>query len=156
MMKLILTTFLLLLVNVARVAAADTDEMEVTKFRLTSANLEQYSKASSALMTMMQGDASLKKRFNDEQKNKTIAQTTETIEKNYPNVAGAIRGAGMTTHDYVVMTATIISSAMAVGMKKQGMLKELPPTIAPENAAFVEQNYERVGALMQKLQAASN
>jgi hypothetical protein len=135
--------------------AADPDQQEITNFRLTTDNLAKYSATTEAVLKMMQADPNLKKQFPENQKNKTIAQAAESMEKNYPAVASAIRGAGMTPHDYLVMTGALIGSTMTVGMKKQGVLKEIPPSISPENAAFVEQNFDKVTTLMQKMQAAN-
>jgi hypothetical protein len=49
------------------------------------------------------------------------------------------------------MTGTLMGATMAVGMKTQGQLKEIPPSVSPENAAFVEQNYDKINASMTKL-----
>ena len=135
---------------------ANTDEQEITNFRLNMDNLAKFSNVSKTMMKMLHDDPSLNKRFNESQQNKTIAQTTENIEKNYPAVAAAIHGAGLSPHEYVVMTGTIIGTTMAVGMKKQGMIKTIPPSVSPENAAFVEQNYEKINSLMQSLMQAQN
>jgi hypothetical protein len=42
------------------------------------------------------------------------------------------------------MTYTLINSAAAVQMKKAGTIKEYPNSVLPENAAFVDKNYERI------------
>jgi len=38
----------------------------------------------------------------------------------------------------------LINSAAAVQMKKAGTIKEYPDSVLPENAAFVDKNYERI------------
>jgi hypothetical protein len=73
----------------------------------------------------------------------TIAGSVATIEK-YPQIAKAIKDAGLSPHDFVVMTYTLINSAAAVQMKKAGTIKEYPDSVLPENAAFVDKNYERI------------
>jgi hypothetical protein len=41
---------------------------------------------------------------------------------------------------------------MVVGMKKQGAIKAYPPNlITPENATFVEQNYDKLAELGKKM-----
>ncbi len=87
-----------------------------------------------------------------EQKGKTITQAVAAMDK-YPSVESAIRSGGLSVHEYIVMTATIMSTSMVVGMKKQGTIKEIPPMVSAANAAFVEQNYDRITALLSKMQA---
>ena len=55
--------------------------------------------------------------------------------------------------EYVVMTATMMNSIMIVMLKKQGMIQEYPASISRENAAFLEQNYDRVPKIMELLMA---
>jgi hypothetical protein len=51
------------------------------------------------------------------------------------------------------MSATILTTGMVVGMRKQGAIKEIPPMVSAANAAFVEQNYDKISALLTKMQA---
>ncbi len=56
--------------------------------------------------------------------------------------------------EYSVMTMTLVTSAMAVGMKQQGYLKEMPPSVSAENVAFVEKNMDKITEMMSSMQAA--
>ena len=49
------------------------------------------------------------------------------------------------------MTGALLSDVMAVGMKKGRTIKAYPATISPENAAFLEQNYDKIQALLAPL-----
>ena len=50
------------------------------------------------------------------------------------------------------MTLAFMNDVMPVGMKKQGSIKTYPPnTITPENAMFVEQNYDKLMELNKKM-----
>ena len=42
---------------------------------------------------------------------------------------------------------------MFVGMKKAGNIKEYPSSISPENAAFIEQNYDKLQGMLAPLMA---
>jgi hypothetical protein len=134
--------------------ATDADEKEATNFRLTNDNFNKYATATTALMKVTQNDPALRKQVEESQQGKSLAQAVTALDK-YPAITAPIHSAGLSTREYIVMTATIVSSTMAVGMKKQGMIKEIPSVVSPENAAFVEQNYEKISALMQKIQAAN-
>jgi hypothetical protein len=133
--------------------ATDADEREVATFRLSMDNLNKFGNASAALMKMTQSDPSLRKQMEEEQKGKNLQEETAALER-HPAVVAAIRSAGLAPREYIVMTASIISTAMVVGMKKQGMIKELPPIVSAENAAFVDQNYEKISAMLKKMQDA--
>lgn len=131
---------------------ADPDEQEVTNFRLTNDNFNKFSAATTSLMKLTHDDPKLRQQVADEQRGKTIAQSVAAMDK-YPNVVAAIKSGGISVHDYVVMTATLVTSGMVVGMKRQGTIKEIPSMVSAENAAFVDQNYDKIGALLKKMQA---
>jgi hypothetical protein len=130
----------------------DPDEQEVTNFRLSMDNFNKFSSSTAALMKLTHADPKLRDQVTEEQKGKTIAQAVAAIDK-YPSVVSAIKSGGLSVHEYIVMTATIMTSSMVVGMKKQGTIKEIPPMVSAANAAFVEQNYDKITALLTKMQA---
>jgi len=78
----------------------------------------------------------------------TISDSNGVIEK-HPEVAAAIKGAGFsTTREYVVMSYALLNTFSNVKMKKMGYIKQIPASISAENAAFVEQNYDRVNGIV--------
>jgi hypothetical protein len=132
-------------------ATVDAEQKEVTAFRLNMDNVEKFGAATLAVQKLAHDNPALKKQMDEDSKNKTMQETISNIEQKFPAVAAAMRGAGLSAHDYVIMGAAIVSTTMAVGMKKQGALKQIPPSVSPENAAFVEQNYDKISAMLQKM-----
>jgi hypothetical protein len=130
----------------------DPDEQEATNFRLTTDNFNKFTASSSALMKVTHDDPKLREKVAEEQNGKTIAQAVAAMDK-YPSVVAAIRSGGLSVHDYIVMTSTVVSTVMVVGMKKQGTIKEIPSMVSADNAAFVDQNYDKISALLKKMQA---
>jgi len=48
---------------------------------------------------------------------------------------------------------SMLQSAIAAGMKKAGMLKDLPPGVSAENVKFVEEHEAELKALQKEFQA---
>jgi N-acetylglucosamine-6-phosphate deacetylase len=127
-------------------ASAEAEKKEVKNFGLTTDKLDKYDAAVKAVHRVQKDNPTLKKQMDDDDSrnpSNTIAGSVATIEK-YPQIAKAIKDAGLSPHDFVVMTYTLINSAAAVQMKKAGTIKEYPDSVLPENAAFVDKNYERI------------
>jgi hypothetical protein len=147
-----LAVFLLLGIGVAASqddkssAQVEAEKNEVKNFVLTADKLDKYADAVKAIRKVQKDDPALKKQMDDDNSknpSNTIAGSVANIEK-YPPVANAIKGAGLSPRDFVVMTYTLINSAAAVQMKKAATVKEYPSSVLPENAAFVETNYDRI------------
>jgi hypothetical protein len=154
-MGLALAAFLLLGVGVAAsqdektAAQVEAEKNEVKNFVLTSDKLDKYAEALKAMRKVQKDDPALKKQMDDDNSknpSNTIAGSVATIEK-YPPVVTALKSAGLSPRDFVVMTYTLINSAAAVHMKKLGAIKEYPDSVLPDNAAFVEKNYDRISKI---------
>lgn len=126
----------------------DADSKEYRNYRLTMDNVTKFAEASKALVKLSHDNPSLEKSMESQADAKTIEEAVRTTER-FPAVTAAIKSAGLTPRDFVVMTGTLMGAEMAVGMKKQGQIKQYPPSVSPENTAFVEQNWDRVNAMMQ-------
>jgi hypothetical protein len=127
-------------------ASAEAEKKDVRNFVLTADKLDKYEAAVKAINKVQKDNPAIKKQMDDEDSrnpSNTIAGSVALIEK-YPPIANAIKGAGITPRDFVVMTYTLINSAAAVQMKKVGTIKEYPDTVLPENISFVDKNYERI------------
>jgi N-acetylglucosamine-6-phosphate deacetylase len=127
-------------------ASAETEKKEVKNFVLTTEKLDKYDAAVKAVHKVQKDNPTIKKQMDDDDSrnpSNTIAGSVATIEK-YPAIAKAIKDAGLSPRDFVVMTYTVINSAAAVQMKKAGTIKEYPDSVLPDNAAFVDKNYERI------------
>jgi hypothetical protein len=133
--------------------ASDPDQVEMTGFHLNLDNLERFAAASKGMMKYPKEKQSLQDAMSDSADARTISGMVRTVEK-YPALAREIKSAGLTVRDYSVMSGTLVTTAMAVGMRKQGILPQIPPTVSAENAAFVEKNYDKIDALMKSLRSA--
>lgn len=133
---------------------ADADSKEYRSYHLTMENVGKFVAASKALVKLSHDNPGLEKDMESQSDARTIEDAVRTTEK-YPAVTAAIKSAGLTTRDFVVMTGTLMGAEMAVGMKKQGQIKQYPPSVSPENAAFVEQNWDRLNAMMKAVAESS-
>jgi hypothetical protein len=132
----------------------DADSKEYRNYRLTMDNVNKFVAASKALVKLSHDNPALESQMESQQDATTIDQAVRTTDK-YPAVTAAIKSAGLTTRDFVVMTGTLMGAEMAVGMKKQGQIKQYPPSVSPENAAFVEQNWDKLNAMMKAVADSS-
>jgi len=130
-------------------AEKDPDVTEVRAYPLTQEKVDQLAAANGALHKLTQADPALRKRLeDDDDSDQSIAQMTKNMETKYPQAAKAIRGAGLSVREFVVLELAFTNDLMIVGMKRQGTLKAYPRgAITAENAAFVEANYEKLKAL---------
>jgi hypothetical protein len=127
-------------------ASAEAEKKDVKNFVLTTDRLDKYEAAVKAIYKVQKENPAIKKQMDDEDSQNpsiTISGSIALIEK-YPPIANAIKGAGLTPHDFVVMTYSLINAAAAVQMKKVGTIKEYPDTVLPENISFVDKNYDRI------------
>ncbi|MGB8542365.1 MAG: hypothetical protein WCD49_12085 [Candidatus Acidiferrales bacterium] len=127
-------------------SSTEAEKKEVKNFVLTTDKLDKYDAAVKAVHKVQKDNPTIKKQMDDDDSrnpSNTIAGSVTIIEK-YPPIAKAIKDAGLSPGDFVVMTYTLINSAAAVQMKKAGTIKEYPDSVLPENAAFVDKSYERI------------
>src|SRR3984957_9735563 len=127
-------------------ASAEAEKKDVKNFVLTADKLDKYEAAVKAIYKVQKDNPAIKKQMDDEDSRNpsiTVAGSVAMIEK-YTPIANAIKGAGLTPHDFVVMTYTLVNAAAAVQMKKLGTIKEYPDTVLPENISLVDKNYDRI------------
>jgi hypothetical protein len=91
-------------------------------------------------------------RRGDDQEPKTLGDMARRIERE-PDLANAIRSAGLTTREYSMLTLSFFNAMFAHNMKKAGTIKELPADILPENIAFIQSNEAELNQLLAQLQA---
>jgi hypothetical protein len=119
------------------------DMKEIRDFRLSMDNIQRYLGAAKIITN----DAAAKK-CGDKNQN---AKTLDDSEKALKSCAAAMADldkSGMKPREFVVMTGALMSDFMTVSMKKAGQIKDYPPSISPENAAFLEQNFDKLQAMM--------
>ena len=114
--------------------------------------------ATEALRKLADPTPSLKQRMEgDSDNNQTIDQKVKYFDTNFPQATAVVHSSGLTTREYVLVSLAFLNDVMIVGMKKQGIIKEYPANaITPENAAFVEQNFDRLKQVSEKLSPAEN
>ena len=84
------------------------------------------------------------------------SDTLSDMERNiasFPILANSLRAAGMTPREYAKFTMALFTSAMAAGMKKAGLMKELPKEFSAENVEFVLKHEAELAALQKEWQA---
>lgn len=130
------------------------DVIETRHYRLTMDKIEKVAAASETVNKMLAADPALKKQVDaaTEDNNASIDQKAKTIDTKFPQIAAVFHRNGITSREYIVVTLAFMNDVMLVGMKKQGSIKTYPPnTITPENATFVEQNYDKLMELNKKM-----
>ena len=65
-----------------------------------------------------------------------------------PGAAAILKTARIKPREFMVITGALFSDFIAVGLKRHGSAKEYPATISPENAAFIDQNFDKLQAMM--------
>jgi len=136
---------------------ASADLAEARQYRLTMEKVQQFVATTVALHKLRESDPDLKKRMDAEKSdNETMSQEASDLEQHFPQVAELVRKQGITPREYIVMFVALISDVSMVGMKRQGEIKEYPPdSITPENAAFIEQNYDKLTQALSVLNTQS-
>jgi hypothetical protein len=134
------------------------DVLEIRQYRLTMDKIEKAANATQQVNALLASNPDLKKRAESgESDNDTIDQKARRFDTQFPEAAAIIHRNGLTSREYIVISLAMLNDIMVVGMKMQGAIKTYPPnTVTPENAAFVEQNYEKLKALAEKMTPPEN
>ncbi len=72
-----------------------------------------------------------------------------------PARAAAVRGAGMSTREFVTAELALLQAGLAYGLQKAGQLKQLPDEVSKENVEFVRQHEREIEALRAEWQKAA-
>lgn len=130
----------------SRAKKADSPDLkEIRDYRL---NLDVVQRFAQAFKTI-NGDATAKKCFdNGAPGNAPTLDAGEKLIAACPPAIADLKSAGMKPREFLVVTGALLGGFMAVGMKKSGAIKEYPDSISPENAAFVEQNYDKLQKIL--------
>ncbi len=132
---------------------SDPDMAEVRSYPLSMDKVEKLAAAIDALSQLEATNPSLKAKMdaepNDDQ---TIDQRVYTLDARFPEAADVVHENGLTSRDYIIVSLAFLNDVAFVGMKRQGSLQSYPPgSITPQNAAFVEANYNKLQQLSQKM-----
>jgi hypothetical protein len=133
----------------------DPDVLEIRQYRLTMDKVEKAAAATEQVSALMASKPDLKKKADAENDDDaTIDQKAKRFDTQFPEATAIIHKNGLSTREYIVVSLALFNDMMMVGMKMQGAIKEYPPnSVTPENAAFIEQNFDRLKALSRKMTA---
>lgn len=133
--------------------ADDPDTKEIRAYRLNMDVIQRYVTA----IKTVGNDPGAKKCFeNNSPGDARSLDAGEKIINSCPPGVAALKTAGLKPREFMIVTAALIGDVMAVGMKKSGTIKEYPASISPENAAFVEQNFDKIQTMLAPLSGDRN
>jgi hypothetical protein len=128
--------------------AETPDGKEIKEYRLNMDVIQRYLNA----YKMASNDAGAKKCFdNSPPGNAPTLDAGEKLINACPAAVAIIKNAGLKPREFLVITGALIADYIAVGMKRQGTLKQYPASISPENAAFIDQNFDKLQTMMAPL-----
>lgn len=123
----------------------DPDLKEMRDYRLNLDVVQRFVRAADAIGK----DPVAKKCFeHNSPGNAPSLDAGEKLMKDCPASISILSSTNLKPREFLIITAAIIGDVMAVGMKRSGTIKEYPETVSPENAAFVEQNYDKLQTLL--------
>jgi hypothetical protein len=141
----------------AQTAAAErtSDEQALAQYRLSMPAIHKLLAATRAMARVIE-DPATKEAAAKFSKSRDAADgyrglddIARDIEK-FPPMAAAIRSAGITPREYMLVTMSYMQAGMAAAFKKQGLLKELPKGTPAENVAFLEKNEPELQSLQKE------
>jgi hypothetical protein len=131
----------------------DPDLLEIRQYRLTMDKVEKTATATEQVNALLASNPGLKKKVDAESDDDaSIDQKAKQFDTKFPEATAIIHSNGLSTREYIVVSMALLNDMMMVGMKMQGAIKEYPPnSVTPENAAFVQQNFDKLKALSRKM-----
>lgn len=139
----------------AQVNDNDPDLVAIRQYRLTMDKVERFATATREVAVLAAGNPGLQKRMEAESgsdDDQTLDQKVKHYDTAFPEAVAVLHRNGLTTREYFLVSLAFMNDYMIVGTKRQGAIKEYPPNaITPENAAFVEQNFDKLQAIVEKM-----
>lgn len=125
---------------------SDPDVKEMRDYRLSLDKIQKFADATKALMK----DPAVAKCTENSGPAGNAATLNEGEKKlaACPAAMSIIKAQSLQPREYLILTAHVIGDMMAVEMKKQGTIKQYPDVISPENASFLEQNQDKIKAIL--------
>jgi hypothetical protein len=142
----------------AQSAGSDPDLSEVRSYPLTMDKVEKLAAAIDALNQLEATDPALKSKMDvDPDDDPTISGKVRSLDTRFPEAADVVHRNGLTSREYVVVSLAFVNDVAFVAMKRQGSLQAYPSgSITPENAAFVEANYDKLQQLSREISGSSD
>jgi hypothetical protein len=88
--------------------------------------------------------------YNEPWRDTTFHDTVRSIDTGHPDLAAAIRSAGISTRDYVLTHMTLLLAYPIAAQRRQGRSFSVTD-VAPENVAWLEANWADVERFMNEL-----
>ncbi len=131
----------------------DPDVLEIRQYRLTMDKVEKAATATEQVGALMASNPELKKKADAESDDDaSIDQKAKQFDTKFPEATAIVHRNGLSTREYIVISLALLNDMMMVGMKMQGAIKEYPAnSVTPENAAFVEQNFDKLKVLARRM-----
>jgi hypothetical protein len=147
--RIVVFLFIAALAPAQSAKRADTpDGKEIRDYRLNMDVIQRYLNA----FQLVSNDAASKKCFaSNPPGNAPTLDAGEKLLNSCPAAIAILKNAGLKPREFMVITGALFADYIAVGMKRQGTLKQYPATISPENAAFIDQNFDKLQTMMAPL-----
>jgi len=129
----------------------DRDLKEIRDYRLSMDNIQRFLKA---FQTITKDPATNKCMNDNPSGNGATLDASQKLLEACPAAMAAIKAQGLKPREFLILTGAIIGDFMAVSMKKAGQIKDYPPSISPENVAFIEQNFDKLQAMTQQMMSS--
>ena len=136
----------------------DPTMAEVRTYPLTMDKVEKLTAAIDALSRLEAADPALKAKMDAEPSDDpTVDEKVQSLDTRFPEAANVVHQNGLTSRDYIIVSLAFLNDVAFVAMKRQGAIQSYPPgAITPQNAAFVEANYDMLERLSEKISGSSN
>ena len=70
-------------------------------------------------------------------------------------MAGAPKTGGIEPREFLIVMFVPLEGFTDLGLKKSGTIKEYPDSISPENAAFIERNFDKLLSMLEPLKGGA-
>jgi hypothetical protein len=124
------------------------DMKEIRDYRLTMDNIQKFI---AAFKVISKDEAVKKCEAANNAGNATTLDLGQKQLESCPAAVADLTSQGLKPREFLLLTANVMGNFMAVGMKRAGQIKEYPAAISPENAAFVEKNFDKLKSIMEPL-----
>lgn len=134
------------------------DVIEIRHYQLTVDKAEKAATAMESINKLTAENPAIKEQMDASAAGSLpITKQAENIDAKFPQVAAIIHAGGFATREFIVVIGAIMNDSGFVGLKKQGLIKEYPAkAITPENAALVEENWDKFKAIAAKMAPLSS
>jgi len=121
------------------------DAKEIRDYRLSMESLQKFV---AAFKVMSKDDAVAKCSKDGPSGNAETLDASQKRLEGCPAAIADLNAQGLKPREFPILTAHAMGDFMAVTLKKAGQLKQYPPSISPENADFLEFNYDKLKVVL--------